>query len=68
VGDWNNVSRSLAEASALLGMHVRLGCPVGYAPTDAELEAVAALGAASVVWSPSPEEAMAGAHAVHTDV
>ena len=31
VGDYNNVARSLAEASALSGMHVRLGCPPNYA-------------------------------------
>jgi ornithine carbamoyltransferase len=68
VGDWNNVSRSLAEASAMLGMHVRLGCPDGYAPAPADLEAVAGLGAASVHWSPLAEEAVAGADAVHTDV
>ena len=30
VGDYNNVARSLAQTSALLGMHVRLGCPNGY--------------------------------------
>lgn len=68
VGDWNNVSRSLAEASAMLGMHVRLGCPDGYAPTPGDLEAIAALGAPTVVCSPVPADAVAGAHAVHTDV
>lgn len=30
VGDYNNVSRSLAEASVMLGMNVRLGCPAGF--------------------------------------
>ncbi len=52
----------------MLGMHVRLACPEGYAPAPAELEAVEALGAASVAWSPVPEEAVKGANAVHTDV
>src|SRR3954466_13380272 len=32
VGDWNNVARSLVEAAALAGMHVRIGGPPRYAP------------------------------------
>ncbi len=45
VGDWNNVSRSLAEACVLLGAHVSLGCPVGYdASADDELERIDSLG------------------------
>lgn len=67
VGDYNNVARSLAEISAMLGMHVRLGCPPGYDADDAELERILLLGAASVEQSARPAEAVAGAHAVHTD-
>ncbi len=67
VGDYNNVSRSLGEVSALLGMHVRFACPPGYAADDAELERLLVLGAASVEQSSRPTEAVAGAHAVHTD-
>jgi ornithine carbamoyltransferase len=67
VGDYNNVARSLAEISALLGMHVRLGCPPGFAADDGELERILLLGAASVEQSGRPTEAVAGAHAVHTD-
>lgn len=67
IGDYNNVARSLAEISALLGMHVRLGCPPGFAADDAELERIVLLGAASVEQSGRPAEAAAGAHAVHTD-
>ncbi|MFM1762014.1 MAG: ornithine carbamoyltransferase, partial [Actinomycetota bacterium] len=40
VGDYNNVARSLAQTSALLGMHVRLGCPDGYQAEDGELQAL----------------------------
>ncbi len=32
VGDGNNIAHSLMEASALAGMHVSIGCPVGYQP------------------------------------
>jgi len=67
VGDYNNVSRSLAEISAMLGMHVRLACPNGFAADQTELERILLLGAASVEQSARPSDAVAGAHAVHTD-
>lgn len=67
VGDYNNVARSLAEISAMLGMHVRFACPNGFDADQAELERLASLGAASVEQSSRPSEAVAGAHAVHTD-
>ena len=67
VGDYNNVARSLAEVAAMLDMHVRLGCPPGFDPDEAELERIDMLGAASVELAPRPDEAVGGAHAVHTD-
>jgi ornithine carbamoyltransferase len=67
VGDYNNVARSLAEAAAMLDMHVRFGCPPGFEPDAAELERIDLLGAASVVLSHRASEAVTGAHAVHTD-
>jgi ornithine carbamoyltransferase len=67
VGDFNNVARSLAEVAALLGMHVRFACPVGFDAPVAELERFSVLGAASVEQATRPAEAVAGAHAVHTD-
>lgn len=67
VGDYNNVSRSLGEISALLGMHVRFACPVGFDADESELERMMVLGAASVDQTARPAEAVAGAHAVHTD-
>jgi ornithine carbamoyltransferase len=51
----------------MLGMHVRLACPVGFDADAAELERILLLGAASVEQSTRPAEAVAGAHAVHTD-
>ena len=67
VGDYNNVARSLAEISAQLGTHVRLACPDGFNADDAELERILLIGAASVEQTARPSEAVAGAHAVHTD-
>jgi ornithine carbamoyltransferase len=68
VGDWNNVARSLVEAAALAGMHVRIGGPPGYGPPADDLALIAALGAASVEAFSAPHATVAGADAVHTDV
>lgn len=68
VGDWNNVAKSLAEASAFLGMKVRIAAPKGYQATPAELDRIGALGAADIVQVESPFEGVAGADVVHTDV
>ena len=67
VGDYNNVARSLSEVAVMLDMHVRLGCPPGFAPEEAELERIDMLGSASIELVPRPEDAVRGAHAVHTD-
>ncbi|MFZ1489417.1 MAG: ornithine carbamoyltransferase [Ilumatobacteraceae bacterium] len=67
VGDYNNVARSLGRAAAMLGMHVRFGCPPGFDAGDEDLATLAALGAASVEQHPRPEAAIKGADAVHTD-
>ncbi|HYV15762.1 MAG TPA: ornithine carbamoyltransferase [Conexibacter sp.] len=58
VGDGNNVARSLAIVGDLAGVEVRVASPAGY-----ELEPVA-----GVELFDDPAEAVAGAHAVYTDV
>ena len=68
IGDYNNVARSLAEACALEGMHLRLASPRGYGASDNELARIAALGAASIEAFDGAQVAAVGAHAVHTDV
>lgn len=67
VGDYNNVARSLAEISMVLGMHVRFACPNGFDADPGELERLDSLGAGSVDQMTRPHDAVAGAHAVHTD-
>lgn len=67
VGDYNNVSRSLAEACLILGANVSLGCPSGYGATDEELERLSLLGDGEIRQVTRPVEAVAGAVAVHTD-
>lgn len=67
VGDYNNVSRSLAEACLLLGANVALGCPVGYHADDVELERLNSLGGGKVTQVHRAVDAIVGAIAVHTD-
>jgi ornithine carbamoyltransferase len=67
VGDYNNVARSLALGATMAGMKVHLACPPGYGPADDDLDRLRALGGEPVVTS-RPDEAVAGAVAVHTDV
>lgn len=67
VGDWNNVSRSVAEACIMLGIDMSLGCPSGYDVTDAELARLDALGPGGIRQCTDPAAAVAGAIAVHTD-
>lgn len=67
VGDFNNVARSLIEACVMLGATCRLGCPEGYSVSREELERLRNLGEGSLEVFTRPSEAVAGAHAVHTD-
>jgi ornithine carbamoyltransferase len=66
VGDANNVLRSLSRACALSGARLRAGCPVDYAPSREDVDAVRALGGEMSV-TESPREAVAGADVVYTD-
>lgn len=67
VGDYNNVSRSLAEACVMLGADVALGCPEGFDATADELSRISSLGPGSVRQAVDPADAVRGAVAVHTD-
>ena len=67
IGDFNNVARSLAIGCAMSGMGIRLGCPAGYGPSDADVDRIRAAGAEPLV-THRAEEAVAGAHVVYTDV
>lgn len=71
VGDGNNVAHSLMLCGALLGVHVRIGCPVGFAPDAgvlAQAQALAAASGASVEVLHEPIATVQGAHALYTDV
>jgi ornithine carbamoyltransferase len=66
VGDGNNVCHSLVLAAAMVGADVRVATPPGYEPATEVVEA--ARRHADVVVTNDPEEAVAGADAVYTDV
>lgn len=71
VGDGNNVCHSLLTIGARVGAHVRVATPAGYEP-DAEVVAEARRAAretrGKIEILRSPEEAVAGAQVVYTDV
>ena len=71
VGDGNNMCHSLMSTGARVGAHVRVATPAGYEP-DAEVVAeakrVARETRGKIEIMRSPEDAVAGAQAVYTDV
>ena len=66
LGDGNNVCNSIVEAAGLLGFHVRVGCPAGYEPDPAYVEAARRRGARIDIVNDAAE-AVAGAGVVVTD-
>lgn len=71
IGDGNNVTNSLIEAAAKMGMRITVGCPVGYQP-DQHVIDVARLEAektgASIEVMDNPQVAVKEADVVYTDV
>ena len=71
IGDGNNVAQSLMLTGLRLGMDFALGCPQGYLP-DPEIvtqaEGLAAVTGAKLLITHDMAAAVAGAHAVYTDV
>jgi ornithine carbamoyltransferase len=71
IGDGNNICHSLIVAGARVGAQVRIATPAGYEP-DAKIVATARADAAATQGTielfRSPQEAVAGAQAVYTDV
>jgi ornithine carbamoyltransferase len=71
IGDGNNVAQSLMLTGLRLGMDFALGCPQGYLP-DPEIvtqaEGLAAVSGGRLLITHDTAAAVAGAHAVYTDV
>ena len=66
VGDGNNMANSWLNAAFRFGFELRLACPEGYRPDPATLER--ARGAANIIVTADPAEAISGADVVNTDV
>lgn len=66
VGDGNNVCHSLMLAVAMAGGRIRVATPPGYEPNARIVETAAGVGRVEV--GNDPEEAVAGADVVYTDV
>jgi ornithine carbamoyltransferase len=71
VGDGNNVCHSLLAIGARLGAHLRIAAPAGFEPDAsvvAEARRVARETRGKIEILRSPEEAVAEAQAIYTDV
>jgi len=66
IGDGNNMANSWLEAATLLGFELRIACPEGYEPDHQIFERAKA--ATTVLITEDPDEAVAGAHVISTDV
>jgi ornithine carbamoyltransferase len=67
VGDGNNVAQSFAVGAAMVGLDLTVATPAGY-ELDDDVLARAAEYEGSVTTTNDPEQAVAGADAVYTDV
>jgi len=67
VGDGNNVCQSFVLGAALVGLDLVVATPDGYGVDDAVMERAADLGSAPELVD-DPEEAVAGADVLYTDV
>lgn len=71
VGDGNNVCHSLLQITSLLGMHMRVAAPKGFAPQRDilnEAQNLADHAGSSIVVTQDPKEAVRGADVLYTDV
>jgi ornithine carbamoyltransferase len=66
VGDYNNVARSLAEGVLIFGGTMQIAAPENYAPDEVEIVRLQKFGGVFRA-TRNPEEAVHGAHVVHTD-
>jgi ornithine carbamoyltransferase len=67
IGDGNNVARSLAFASAKLGMKMTIAAPAGYELDDQTIKTANQISAGSVTQTNDPARAVADADIIYTD-
>lgn len=71
IGDGNNMLHSMMLLCPRLGIELHYACPVGYEPNAFIVKTSKALaieGGGTIVAHATPESAVAGAHALYTDV
>jgi ornithine carbamoyltransferase len=70
VGDGNNVATSLAQAGAMLGLHMIFASPPGFELPRAVIDACAGVArhGATITVTNDPVRAVSGADAIYTDV
>jgi ornithine carbamoyltransferase len=71
IGDGNNITHSLLEVGAKVGMHVTVGCPKGYEPDHGIVEAAKEEGlqtGARIEITQDPRIAAQDADVIYTDV
>jgi ornithine carbamoyltransferase len=68
IGDGNNVAHSWIYAAAILGFKLTLACPEGYTPDQKILDKAFQSGKGNIKLFTSPEEAVANADVIYTDV
>jgi ornithine carbamoyltransferase len=68
VGDGNNMANSWIQAAAILGFELALACPEGYEPDSDIMNRAMAGATRPITLVHSPEEAVAGADVINTDV
>ena len=71
IGDGNNITHSLIEVGAKVGMHVAVGCPKGYEPDQRIVEAAKEEGlqtGARIEITHDPKIAAKDADVIYTDV
>ena len=69
IGDGNNVANSLIYCGALLGIEVRIACPIGYEPNSEILNKAKRIsGETKVKLFNDPIKAVNGANVLYTDV
>ncbi len=71
IGDGNNMCHSLLSIAGRVGAHIRVATPEGYDPSPeivSEAKRMARETKGKIELFHSPEEAVAGAHAIYTDV
>jgi len=68
VGDGNNMANSWIDAAGVLGFELRLACPKGFQPDPTVFERARARAGACLTMTDAPQDAVAGADVINTDV